>query len=151
MYNVLYIGIIVALFVVLVATSLAKYDSRVTISPEELIARTIHFEAGCESVTGKLAVASVIYNRHADSADSWQEIILAKAQFSCWNGPQDLCELIPGSEAALCRSIAHDMLTGEFEPIGPWTHYYNPNLCDPSWAKSLQKVKNIGRHRFGVL
>jgi spore germination cell wall hydrolase CwlJ-like protein len=27
-------------------------------------------------------------------------------------------------------------------------HYYNPSLCNPSWAKGSEVLAEIGQHRF---
>jgi hypothetical protein len=45
--------------------------------------------------------------------------------------------------------IANEMSVGTFLPDGNWDHYYNPELCTPSWARDLVDVTEIGRHRFG--
>ena len=50
---------------------------------------TIYHEARGESMYGKLAVASVIYNRSMKSGKSFGYECLKPEQFSCWNGVTD--------------------------------------------------------------
>lgn len=131
---------------------LLVYSIKARQVPEvELIARTIYAEAGNQSIYGKMAVASVIYNRkNLKKHQTWANVILKPYQFSCWNDPKKMNKLPLNSESFSCLEIARSMLKGTFKPIGPWTHYYNPNLCNPSWGKVMTQVTVIEDHRFGV-
>jgi N-acetylmuramoyl-L-alanine amidase len=151
MNNVIYLLVLLILVASAVAVATKGWDYRSSLPPEILIARTLHAEAGCEDFRGKIAVATVIYNRKMNSDVDWHEVILKPKQFSCWNNPKETNDRGPSQRAVLCRAIARGLIDGEFEPTGPWTHYYNPKLCTPSWADSLTEVRSIGRHRFGVL
>lgn len=139
---------IVLLLIALVVASLQARQ----ITETELLARTIYAEAGNQSIQGKLAVASVIYNRkHHTENVTWANVVLKPRQFSCWNDPKKSNSLDPNKESVTCLAIAESMVEGAFEPVGPWTHYYNPRLCNPSWGDSMINVKVIEDHRFGVL
>jgi spore germination cell wall hydrolase CwlJ-like protein len=118
----------------------------------DVLAKTIYAEARGESYEGKIAVASVIYNRAKGNVEKMDDVCLARKQFSCWNdGP------IPeGSGKMWDQSvqIANDMVKGNFNPTTKADHYYNPDLADPIWAytdKTRSELKphdNIGNHRF---
>lgn len=124
---------------------------RNTISEVELLTRTLYHECGHEIREGVQAVATVIYNRKQESYFGWAGVVLKKKQFSCWNPPEATNRLPGNQEVILCRWIARELVMDRFEPIGPWTHYFNPKLCEPSWEKHLTEVRDIGNHRFGVL
>ena len=118
-----------------------------------VVADTLYLEARGEGEAGLRAVASVIYNRAKRSGKTCEAVCLAPKQFSCWigNAPKTL-KIAPKNgfdrrAYRLCQSIEAELLTGKFEPLGDWTHYYNPALCAPKWARGVAKVK-IGNHNF---
>ena len=119
----------------------------------DVIAKTIYAEAQGESEEGKKAVASVIWNRANGNVANFEPVIKRRKQFSCWNGKNDLDtgRGIPWRE---CNRIAREMVIGEFSPTVEYTHYYNPEKADPSWAytdkskTTLRDHIDIGHHRF---
>lgn len=118
-----------------------------------IVSDTLYMEARGEGERGLRAVATVIYNRAKGSAARMEKVCLKPYQFSCWNGkaPKTF-RIVPKSAFdrrayALCLSIEKELLSGNFKPLGDWTHYYNPKLCSPSWAKGVPYVK-IGNHNF---
>lgn len=120
---------------------------------ELIIAKTLYGEARGESLQGKKAVASVIYNRAVKkygkaTMQNLSKICLAPKQFSCWNGGR--IKVRKGKAWNECKLIAHSMGTGVFTPTGPWDHFYNPKLASPFWASSLTNLKVVGNHLFGV-
>lgn len=118
-----------------------------------VVADTLYLEARGERERGLRAVASVVYNRAERTGKTFEAVCLAPKQFSCWNGlAPKTCKIAPKSvrdaEAyRLCQTIEAELLTGKFEPLGDWTHYYNPRLCSPKWARGVEQVK-IGNHNF---
>ena len=118
-----------------------------------VVADTLYLEARGEGERGLRAVASVVYNRAVRTGKTFEAVCLAPKQFSCWNGlTPTTCKITPKNvrdvEAyILCHTIEKELLTGKFEPLGDWTHYYNPRLCSPKWAKNT-KEKKIGNHNF---
>jgi len=124
-------------------------DTRVkNMTPEEVLARTIYGEAKGESYLGKRAIASVMYNRAGGNPDKLVNVVLSPYQFSVWNHGK-----IPSkgddndSIWQQCLGIASQLTSGQFKPIIKSTHYYNPRIVNPKWAKNAEYA-SIGRHRF---
>lgn len=116
-----------------------------------IIALTLFGEAAGESYAGKLAVASVIWNRANGNPERLTQVCKAPKQFSCWNSgapkvPQD----VPSQNAwAECAEIASTMLDGSFEPTTEANHYFALWMQKrPSWAASMTELETIGRHVF---
>ena len=120
-----------------------------------IVALTIFGEARGEEFSGKVMVGEVIVNRSQRSGKTLREVCLAPRQFSCWNGmvgkklEAELCnpQTIGSPSWENCIRIAK-VLCGGYEPISPATHYFNPRLCSPSWAKSMTLVAKVGNHDF---
>lgn len=118
-----------------------------------VVADTLYMEARGEGEHGQRAVATVIYNRAHGKAEKMKSVCLKPKQFSCWNGktPKSV-KIAPKTRSdakayELCLAIEKELLTGKFEPLGDWTHYYNPRLCAPKWARGAAKTQ-IGNHVF---
>lgn len=124
-----------------------------------IIALTIWLEAGGEPAEGKIGVATVIHNRAAADHMGYAAACLKPRQFSCWDRrhTEKASALYAKLQAANtpewrdCRAIANAMVRGEFTPVAAWTHYYNPKLAQPAWARNLTHVLTIGNHKFGRL
>jgi len=121
-----------------------------------VVALTIFAEARGESAEGRLAVASVIWNRAHGHRDMLAEVCLMNKQFSCWNGKagENLLNLdeskLGKKEAAIfqeCLKIAQGMMGGKFVPQVTATHYHSKDV-KPKWARQMTKVAVIGRHIF---
>ena len=111
----------------------------------DTVAKTIYHEARGETFTGKKAVASTLYNRAGGDPKKLAKVARARKQYSCWNRGY----LPAGKGEAWKESIllARNMLSGNFEPNTNNTHYYNPSIVNPKWAKGVSKER-IGRHLF---
>lgn len=117
-----------------------------------IIADTLYLEARGEGEHGQRAVATVIYNRAKNTGKTFDAVCLQPFQFSCWNGYKTR-KIVPKARSdvkayELCLAIEKELLTGKFEPLGNWTHYYNPRLCPPKWARDGQNKTQIGNHIF---
>lgn len=117
-----------------------------------VVADTLYLEARGEKPCGLRAVATVIYNRAQNTGKTFEAVCLQPFQFSCWNASKTL-KITPktcsDAEAyRLCLTIEKELLTDNFEPLGEWTHYYNPRLCSPKWARGEQNKTQIGNHIF---
>ena len=119
-----------------------------------IVARTIYLEAGGESDDGKLAVASVIYNRANGDVDKLVEVCLKPRQFSCWNGgikDKKIFNRLDRRAFRRCVKISEDMHGGKFIATTNANHYYNPRFASPEWGKKMKNVIIIGNHKFGEL
>lgn len=115
------------------------------------VAWTIWAEARGESYQGKVAVATVIYNRAMERRLTYQEVCKQRLQFSCWNGKKSVTYPVKNKMFKQCLEISKQLHSGMFNPTSNWNHYYNPSLCNPSWGTKMYNVKIIGNHRFGRL
>jgi spore germination cell wall hydrolase CwlJ-like protein len=127
-----------------------------TQNPLSVLRLTLFSEAGGETADGIRAVASVIWNRSHGDPSRLSDVCLYPKQFSCWDNHTP--RRGSGKSWNLCVQVASDMLAGRFDPTGSWNHYWNPSMCDPSWAheagdvsKPLLPHDEIGRHFFVVL
>ena len=117
-----------------------------------IVADTLYLEARGEKPRGIRAVATVIYNRAQNTGKTFEAVCLQPFQFSCWNGSKTR-KITPKTRSdakayELCLAIEKELLTGNFESLGNWTHYYNPRLCSPKWARDGQNKTQIGNHVF---
>ena len=127
------------------------------LSDTELLARTLEAEAGNQGFQGMLAVASVIRNR-AGSKENIRATILKPGQFSAWNSftgfangaqGQNMKTIEPSADAYAAANSAFGI--GFEDPTGGATHYYNPDLANPTWgAQKGGNWNRIGDHVFGV-
>jgi len=125
-----------------------------------LLTICLMLEAGGEQHNGKLAVASVIWNRAEGKAKNVRAVLTKRKQFSCLNDGVEVavvkadCMRRGKSGAAAwldCCLIAERMVDGTFQPTVEANHYYNPSLCSPSWGKALRGKVTVGAHVFGSL
>jgi len=118
----------------------------------EITAATICAEAGGESYAGKVAVGDVIATRAIKSNTSLRTVCLASKQFSCWNnrGTMELRMQTMRKHPAWdeCVVIANKISQPGYRPSSPATHYFNPELANPSWAQQLRRVAIVGKHWF---
>jgi spore germination cell wall hydrolase CwlJ-like protein len=123
---------------------------------QNCLARAVYFEARGESLKGQAAVAQVVLNRVRNPAypDTACAVVyqnstwLNRCQFSfaCDGNP----DIIDDQRAwRLARDIAMAVAAGKIflVEIGSSTHYY-ANYVSPSWARSMRKSGQIGKHLF---
>ena len=128
----------------------------------DIAAKTLVGEARGETSEGRQAIAEVLRNRSLASGRSIaEEAQLRKGgskygQFSTWNEGdpnlafiQDLDETSP-----LYVQASQDFLSSANSDLTKGaTHYYNPDIADPPWARNGNFVETarIGKHVFGYL
>lgn len=111
----------------------------------EIMARIVKGETWFDGPhEGEVAVASVILNRVR--AKGFPKTIAGVChqpwQFSCYNDDvRDQLYWGPIRSSAL--QAAKEAAAGQ-DPVNGATHYFNPYLVTPSWAKTLHFVKRIG-------
>lgn len=115
-------------------------------SPVEVVAKTLWHEARGEGSDGLHAVASVIWNRSADG-QSLRDVCLARRQFSCWNGKQNL-SAGSGKVWQECLRLARLMVADQFTPSHSYSHYYAHKVVTPRWASGVKSKVVIGNHTF---
>ncbi len=133
---------------------------RLGLSDRDILAKTLQAEAGNQGTQGMLAAGSVIMNRTKSSGygGGVQDVILKPGQFSPWNSEtnyaggaqgQDMINLTPSREA---YQVADNLLSGNYkDPTGGATHFYNPDISNPSWGAEKQggDWTRINSHLFG--
>lgn len=122
----------------------------------DAIAKTVWGEARGESAAGQMAVVHVILNR--TKTGRWGErpntVCTAPKQFSCWNANDPNSRVLSGLDFtresyAETVKLVLSCLSGKYaDPTNGATHYFNPEVADPSWAKEAELCGIIGRHHF---
>jgi len=110
----------------------------------EVLARICKGEAGVASYENKVAVCAVVLNRVRDRR--WPNTIPGVAhqpwQFSAYNANvRD--RLYWGPIPSDCWRAAREALAGR-DPSRGATHYFNPFLVLPSWARNMTFLVRIG-------
>jgi hypothetical protein len=140
------------------------------LSERDVLALTLHHEAGGERLEGMAAVGCVIRNRAAWGAwgPTMRDVCLARKQFSCWmrsGGVKNFERLQMHVKAIRELGITPPLMRRAYEmadallgdTLGDVTagadHYYAPLAMDepgdvPHWAKGRAPVAIIGKHRF---
>jgi N-acetylmuramoyl-L-alanine amidase len=113
------------------------------------IALTIFWEAAGEPPEGRLAVASVIWNRAGGDFAACKGVCEKPGAFSCWGRKNMRVPNDGPSRKAWreCRGIAERMADGKFVPTTEATHYHYVGTT-PYWAAGMKHLKTIGRHKF---
>ena len=124
-------------------------------SDEVILARMLFGEARNCTELEKVAVAYTTLNRIDDgkkwNGETLREVILCPKQYSCFNennpNRKELMnpEKYDKSSFEDCLRIARGVLEGKYQdPTNGATHYFNPKLANPSWARS-RSMKKIGK------
>jgi spore germination cell wall hydrolase CwlJ-like protein len=123
---------------------------------QRCLATGIYFESRGESTKGQAAVAQVILNRVKNPAypntvcgvvyqnDHWRN--RCQFSFACDGIKDRITEPFHWRKA---QQVATAVSTGEIylPEVGSSTHYY-ADYVSPGWARSMKKMKKIGRHIF---
>lgn len=115
-----------------------------------VVALTIFGEASGETIVGKRAVASVIWQRAQGDTNRLESVCKAPRQFSCWNGkrtPKVPNDYVSRRAWAHCKEIAGEMVAGDFKPTIVATHFHAVGVA-PSWAAAMKYVGIVGNHFF---
>lgn len=96
---------------------------------------------------GKVAVAAVLLNRveRPGYPKTVRGVAHQPLQFSCYNR-NVRNRLYYGPVPQWCFDVARSAARGE-DPTGGATHYFNPYLVRPGWARNLRFIKRIGTTR----
>jgi len=121
------------------------------IKSRDILAKTLYFEGGStQGLFDIIFVAWVIRNRM--KAQTWMgktyiEVCLKKYQFSCWNGKTleeiEAIEMNGSFRWRKCLMVAEYVME-EPEKENPFpgelSHYCNPMLVSPKWARNMKMV-----------
>ena len=127
---------------------------KMTAADLDIVACTVWGEARGEGRKGMQAVAEVILNRVKDSRwpDTPSDVAKQPRQFSAWNtGDPNRAKMSflslddPGFRNAY-RAVL-DALEGANITFGA-NHYFASYIAMPKWARRMELVAEIGRHRF---
>lgn len=123
---------------------------------------TVWHEAQGEPYEGKVAVAEVILRRTKRKVMSDGTVAgtcLWPMQFSGWNAHDDspkYRERIEGAKLDTADPVVNECVRAWYHAergsnYAPEAlHYFNPSLCNPSWARGSKVVAEIGNHRFVI-
>ena len=119
---------------------------------------TVYQEAEGEPYLGKVAVAEVIQRRAKRKFMSDGTIagtVLRRLQFSGMNS--DAANRIRSFQIDTKDPLVNDCVRAWYEAergsnYAPGAvHYYNPSICNPTWAQGAKVVAEVGNHRFVIL
>ncbi len=115
----------------------------------EVLARIIKGEAHPNSsFDSKVAVGAVVLNRVRDSRfpNTIPGVVHQAWQFSAYNA-DNRARLYDGAIPEWALNAARAALMGT-DPTDGATHYFNPFLVNPDWARNLEFVRRIGSTRL---
>ena len=111
------------------------------------VIETIAFESRGEPFEGQVAVAEVIRTRSRERGQTFEQVVMAPWQFSCWNRNARL-STITGPEF---QRASHAWQESESTNYSNGANLYaNLSKCTPKWMfhQKVKKVKKLGRHTF---
>ncbi len=114
----------------------------------EVLARIVKGECpGNMPYDGMVAVAAVVLNRVKDARfpNTIPGVAHQPMQFSCYNRNMRN-RLYWGAIPQYAWDAARDAVNGR-DPSGGATHYFNPYLVRPAWARNMRFIKRIGATR----
>lgn len=129
-----------------------QVDLAVWANDIETVAKTLYGEASNQGHSGRMGVASVIWNRANGDKNRLKSVCLKPKQFSCWN--DGVVNVDKKSKVwSECLEIAKSMFVGTFSPTTKGDHYYAFQgkykvKSAPTWALNQTPVSTIGDHRF---
>lgn len=114
---------------------------------------TVYLEAQGEGTEGRIMVAHSIMNRAEQKGKTIKEVVLQPDQYSCWNNFNYTNKMPAVSYTKDLISCYQDCLKAVGERMTGKTgedvnHYFNPHKCNPSWAKEMILIADIGNHKF---
>ena len=127
-------------------------------SDEVLLARMLFGEARSCSDEEKTAVAYTVLNR-VDDGKRWngttiRGVVLKPWQYSCFNRNDPNKEKLKDPEKydkiswERCLGVAQGVVSRESKDFTKGaTHYFNPNVVNPSWASKMTRIGRIGNSK----
>jgi spore germination cell wall hydrolase CwlJ-like protein len=118
---------------------------------KECLAKNVYFEAGVEDHSGKIAVAQVTLNRLQSGrwGNNICNVVYARSQFS-WTLLANKRNKTPGGPLWERSLLAVDDFLAGARIVGLENSlfYYADYISTPRWARTMNEVAHIGRHKF---
>lgn len=128
-----------------------RYKITVSKRDYECLAKNLYYEARGESVTGKIAVASVTWNRVRSRrwGSTFCDVVFAPRQFS-WTFQDVRFKAPAGKEWTDSKTATVSFLRGKrVEKLGGSDHYHERKIS-PHWNQTMKPKGIVGRHIFYV-
>ncbi len=136
------------LFLILTLVSsntFSKSHKKKMYSEEQCLVSAIIYEAGGEGIKGMKSVMQVIRNRARIRELSVCQVVFEPKQFS-WVGKKKIVKKLTEENLELL-SILEEM-PDLFGKNSDKIEYFHSTKIKPKWAKTLNYVGKIGKHRF---
>ena len=133
--------------------AMVYYDKPIELSDRDryCLAKNVFYEAGVESLQGKLAVAHVTWNR-VTHPKRWGNTVCSavyrKNQFSWTNNPNKRNKRPHGPLWRASLEAVDMFVQGARVKQFDGVYYYHADYVSPSWTKKLKTVTKIGAHIF---
>ena len=116
----------------------------------ECLARNIYYEAGVESMLGKIAVGTITVNRVRTHAWGRKicDVVYSPAQFSWTKEKKRGWVELKGRAWADSKAAAEAVLNGLKVRQLDSALYYHADYVQPKWRDDSKRVIKIGRHIF---
>jgi len=126
-------------------------------NPAIVIATCLMLEAGNQGDKGIELVADVIANRMKERKLTAVEVVRQPYQFESIDKKttrevaDDAFSCCVGSPKIWkkCLRLAFNLQAGAYKPATKHNHFFNPKLCNPSWASQLKDRQQHKDHVFG--
>jgi N-acetylmuramoyl-L-alanine amidase len=117
------------------------------------VALNSYHEARGSTAADRIATAMVVRNRARRAQQSMCTIVFAPSQFSWTFLPRS--QLVPRDDTMWRRVLreAYAVVTDHdlHDITGGATHFYNPSVVRPTWARMASRSQMIGAHRYLVI
>lgn len=110
---------------------------------------TLIAEAGGEGQESMRRVAETILNRSAIRGLSPEQVVTQPYQYTGYSNPGPLARQAQNNPSVRTAAEAAWQLAMEpGDPTGGADHYFNPNVVQPSWARSMTPTGSYGGHNY---
>lgn len=113
------------------------------------VIKTIIAEALGEGQTGMQMVGETILNRANQRGLSPEGVVMQPSQYTgYWDPGPAAVRAFNDPNVVTAAQAAWQMAQGADDPTGGANHYFNPNIVQPSWARSMTPTVTYGGHAF---
>lgn len=113
------------------------------------VIKTIIAEALGEGQTGMQMVGETILNRANQRGLSPGGVVMQPGQYEGYYNPGSAAQRAFNDPAVVTAAqAAWELAQQPGDPTGGANHYFNPNIVQPSWARSMTPTTTYGGHAF---